>query len=191
LQKDLTKEMTDRDLLQRFYQSRDNEWLGVLLQRYTLLLFGVCMKYLKNEEEARDCVQQVFVKTIDELHKYEVHHFKSWLYLVTKNLCLMKLRGQKGKKSVELAEKDLARAEESEDVNSYWEKEKLLEILQQGIEQLQPEQKQCVTLFYLEKRSYQEICSLTGFNNLQVKSHIQNGKRNLRLFVEKKRRQPN
>ena len=191
MQRDPNKELTDRDLLQRFYQSRDNEWLGVLLQRYTLLLFGVCMKYLKNEEEARDCVQQVFVKTIDELHKYEVHNFKSWLYLVTKNLCLMKLRGQKGKKSVELAEKDLARAEDPEDVSSYLEKEKLLEILQQGIEQLQPEQKQCVTLFYLEKRSYQEICSITGFNNLQVKSHIQNGKRNLRLFVEKKRGQTN
>jgi len=191
LQRDPNKELTDRDLLQRFYQSRDNEWLGVLLQRYTLLLFGVCMKYLKNQEEARDCVQQVFVKTIDELHKYEVHNFKSWLYLVTKNLCLMKLRGQKGKKSVELAEKDLARAEDPEDVSSYLEKEKLLEILQQGIEQLQPEQKQCVTLFYLEKRSYQEICSITGFNNLQVKSHIQNGKRNLRLFVEKKRGQTN
>ncbi|HEX6914645.1 MAG TPA: sigma factor, partial [Chitinophagaceae bacterium] len=69
--------MTDQELLERFYTDRDNEWLGILLQRYTLLLLGVCMKYLKNEEEARDCVQQVFLKSITELGKYRVSYFKS------------------------------------------------------------------------------------------------------------------
>jgi RNA polymerase sigma-70 factor (ECF subfamily) len=63
--------ISDTELLNRFYADRDNEWLGILLQRYTMLLLGVGMKYLKNEEEAKDAVQQVFLKAISELHKYK------------------------------------------------------------------------------------------------------------------------
>ena len=89
--------ITDAELLQEFYNDHDNKWLGILLPRYTLLLLGVCMKYLKNEEEARDCVQQIFLKVINELHKYKVDYFKSWIYMIAKNHCLMKLRDQKNK----------------------------------------------------------------------------------------------
>ena len=76
----------DSELLRQFYEDKDNKWLGILLQRYTLLLLGVCMKYLKNEEDAKDSVQQVFLKSITELHKYKVDYFKSWLYMVTKTI---------------------------------------------------------------------------------------------------------
>ena len=84
--------MTDQDLLEKFRQSGDNSWLGILLERYTLLLFGVCMKYLKNEEGAKDAVQQIFLKVITELPKYKVDYFKSWLYTIARNYCLMKIR---------------------------------------------------------------------------------------------------
>src|ERR1700754_2301558 len=84
--------ISDQELLEKFYADHNNEWLGILLQRYTLLLLGVCMKYLKNEEEAKDSVQHIFLKVIQELHKYKVDYFKSWLYMVAKNHCLMKLR---------------------------------------------------------------------------------------------------
>src|SRR6476646_297552 len=82
----------DKELLDRFYGDHDNKWLGILLPRYTLLLLGVCMKYLKNEEDAKDSVQQIFLKVIGELHKYKVEYFKSWIYMIAKNHCLMKLR---------------------------------------------------------------------------------------------------
>ena len=81
--------MTDQEILENYYTRHDNEWLGVLLERYTLLLLGVCMKYLKNEEEAKDSVQQIYLKVIQELQKYKVEYFKSWLYMVAKNHCLM------------------------------------------------------------------------------------------------------
>ena len=84
----------DQELLEKYYASSDQQWLGILLQRYTLLLFGVCMKYLKNEEEARDAVQQVFLKVLVELSKYRVDFFKSWLYMVAKNYCLRMLRNK-------------------------------------------------------------------------------------------------
>jgi DNA-directed RNA polymerase specialized sigma24 family protein len=98
--------ISDAELLDKFYNDKNNQWLGILLQRYTLLLLGVCMKYLKNEEEAKDSVQQVFLKAIAELQKYKVTYFKSWLYMVAKNHSLMKLRDRQGKMPLALNEQN-------------------------------------------------------------------------------------
>jgi RNA polymerase sigma factor (sigma-70 family) len=173
----------DHELLEKFYATRDNQWLGTLLQRYTLLLLGVCMKYLKNEEEARDAVQQIFLKAITELGKYRVEYIKSWLYMVARNHCLMKLRGRNI--TVPVEEKTQLQAPET-DFAALAEKENSLNLLEESLKELNPEQKTCVTLFYLQKKSYQEIVSITGYSLLQVKSYIQNGKRNLKILVEKK-----
>jgi RNA polymerase sigma factor (sigma-70 family) len=186
--KDPFHHMTDQELLTRYYEERNNEWLGILLQRYTLLLFGVCVKYLKEEEEARDCVQQIFIKVITELPKYRVDYFKSWIYTITRNHCLMKLRDRHGHKTG-LTDSLLAAWDEEGGNSRHWEKERLLDWMGQALEELGKEQKLCVTLFYLDKRSYQEIAAATGFTLMQVKSYIQNGKRNLRLLIEKKARE--
>jgi RNA polymerase sigma factor (sigma-70 family) len=178
--------ITDTELLDNFYTDRNNEWLGILLQRYTLLLLGVCMKYLKNEEEAKDGVQQVFLKAIAELHKYKVDYFKSWIYMVAKNHCLMKLRDKHGKNNAVLNEQSLIAEEEFSHHREHIEKDQMLETMAMALEELNGEQKQCVTLFYLDKKSYQEIADNTGFSMMQVKSHIQNGKRNLRLLIERR-----
>lgn len=180
---------TDQELLERFYTTRDNKWLGELLQRYTLLLLGVCMKYLKNEDEAKDAVQQIFLKSITELHKYRVEYFKSWLYMVAKNHCLMKLRDRQGRYPAEIKEQMLVVTDEAASKNVHVEKDRTLELMTESLEELNREQKQCVTLFYLEKKSYQEISSQTGFTLMQVKSYIQNGKRNLKLLLEQKLKQ--
>jgi RNA polymerase sigma factor (sigma-70 family) len=180
--------MTDQELLDHYYSTGDNDWLGILLPRYTLLLLGVCMKYLKNEEEARDCVQQIFVKVITELAKYRVGFFKSWIYTITRNHCLMKLRDRHGH-AAELSEAMLAAWDEDPGKSSHREKEQWLDWMGQSLEELGKEQKLCVILFYLEKRSYQEIALTTGYTLMQVKSYIQNGKRNLKLLMEKKARE--
>lgn len=174
----------DQELLQRYYAENNNEWLGVLLQRYTVLLLGVCMKYLKNEEDAKDSVQQVFLKVINDLPKYKVEFFKSWLYMVAKNHCLMKLR-DKGKHTTEINEQLMATPEEADGIKSANEKEVNLSVMEQALGQLNNEQKVCVTLFYLEKQSYQQIAGNTGYTVMQVKSHIQNGKRNLRILMQR------
>lgn len=174
--------ISDAELLEQFYKDGDNKWLGILLPRYTLLLLGVCMKYLKNEEDARDCVQQIFLKVINELHKYRVEYFKSWIYMIAKNHCLMKLRGNKGS-HVELSDRTMPHEEIAVDKNDLIEKDRLLQKMQEALEQLNSEQQQCVTLFYLQKKSYSEIADITGYSMLQVKSHLQNGKRNLKLLM--------
>jgi RNA polymerase sigma factor (sigma-70 family) len=184
LNPDKYQHITDAELLQRFYADHNNEWLGILLQRYTMLLLGVCMKYLKNEEEAKDSVQQVFLKSINELHKYKVEYFKSWIYMVAKNYCLMKLR-DKGKYHAEINERIMATPAEEIDTNSFIEKDVALTNMAAALQQLNKDQQLCITLFYLEKKSYQEITESTSYTLMQVKSHIQNGKRNLKLLMEK------
>ena len=177
--------ITDQELLARYYDEHNNEWLGALLQRYTLLLFGVCMKYMKDEEEARDCVQQIFVKVITELPRYRVEFFKAWIYTIARNYCLMRIRDSHGRQT-SLSDSMLAAWDDEEGKSRHWEKEQLLAWMDQALDELGKEQKQCVTLFYLEKRSYQEIATTTGFTLMQVKSYIQNGKRNLKLMIEKR-----
>jgi RNA polymerase sigma-70 factor (ECF subfamily) len=177
--------MDDTEILQRYYkENNNNEWLGILLQRYTMLLLGVCMKYLKNEEDAKDSVQQVFLKVINDLPKYKVDYFKSWLYMVTKNHCLMRLR-DKGKYPVEINDQAMTAAEEPDSRASAVEKENHLSFMEQALDQLNSEQRSCIVFFYLQKQTYQQISQHTGFSIMQVKSHIQNGKRNLKIQMQR------
>ena len=177
-------DLEDKEILQIYYKEGDNELLGILLERYTMLLLGVCMKYLKNEEDAKDSVQQIFLKVINELQKYKVVYFKSWLYMVAKNHCLMKLR-DKGKYHSEINEQLLSSPGEAPEPVSPLEKDLILNHMEAALKQLNNEQQLCVTLFYLQKKSYQQIAESTGYNIMQVKSHIQNGKRNLKIFIQR------
>ena len=180
--------ISDAELLELHRADGNTEWIGILLQRYTLLLFGVCMKYLKNEEEAKDSVQQIFLKVLSEAGKYKIDYFKSWLYMVAKNHCLMRLRATQGRATKELNEKDFMAATD-EGPSGHLQDEHTYVLLEEAIEELSSEQKQAVTLFYLHKKSYMQIVAQTGYSLLQVKSYIQNGKRNLRILIEKKQKQ--
>jgi RNA polymerase sigma-70 factor (ECF subfamily) len=179
------EQYSDTALLDLYKKSRDNKWLGFLFERYSMLVFGVCMKYLKNVTDAQDATQQVFEKVILEISKYEVPFFKSWIYSIAKNHCLMQIRN-KSHKPVLLDE--FPEAIDSEANENSLLKEQLqqdqTEALLKAIDALGPEQKNCITLFYLKKQSYKEIEKTTGYTFQQVKSHIQNGKRNLRLILE-------
>lgn len=177
-------DISDGELLGYFYADGNQEWIGVLLQRYTLLLLGVCMKYLKDETEAKDAVQQIFLKVLTEVPKYKIEFFKSWLYMVAKNHCLMRLRDKGAKAAKELTDTHLVQTDE--DKSDVWQNEKTYALLEEAIDELNEEQKRCINLFYLQKRSYQQIADRTGFSGMQVKSYIQNGKRNLKIILEKK-----
>ncbi|HEX4849487.1 MAG TPA: sigma-70 family RNA polymerase sigma factor, partial [Puia sp.] len=178
--------LTDQEILDNFYADRDNDWLGILLERYILLLFGVCMKYLKNEDEAKDSVQQIFLKAITELHKYKVSYFRSWIYMVARNYCLMQLRDRQGKPVTAVNDRVIAIEDEDAGMNQLLEKENLLQLMSNSMDELNGDQKKCLTLFYLEKKSYQEVADSTGHSLMQVKSYIQNGKRNLKILLDKK-----
>ncbi len=177
----------DEELLKLYYETRDNSLLGELLRRYTLLLFGVCMKYLKDTEEARDAVQQVHLKAINELQKYKVQYVKSWLYMIARNHCLMKLRDRRPTQSADNLS-NLEAEDEFEQKKERFIREDNLKLLEESLQHLNGEQRTCIELFYLQKKSYQEVAAATGYSLLQVKSFIQNGKRNLKIMLLKKLR---
>ncbi|HVI48371.1 MAG TPA: sigma-70 family RNA polymerase sigma factor [Chitinophaga sp.] len=182
------QKLTDQELLQRYKADKDSEWIGVLFDRYALLMLGMCMKYLKNEEDARDAVQQIFLKVLSDLHKHEIQFFRAWIYQVTKNHCLMQLRQHHLKYKEEITDRSMDMAAEQTDTKAHQEKDILLENMEHALSQLNGEQRTCVELFYLQKQSYHQIADKTGFSLLQVKSYIQNGKRNLKLILEKQQR---
>jgi RNA polymerase sigma-70 factor (ECF subfamily) len=174
----------DSELIDLYWNTRDNRYLGILLERYTLPLFGVCMKYLKEEESAKDAVQQVFLKALTELEKYRVEYVKSWLHTVARNHCLMQLRDREAP-FVEITDRMNPSDREDEDMRLLKEvREQTLDLMEEALGELSQEQQSCVRLFYLEKKSYLEVSGETGYPLNAVKSHIQNGKRRLRIILQ-------
>lgn len=173
-------ELDDEQLLRRYRDSGDNSWLGLLLQRYTVLLIGVAMKYLKDKDAAHDAVQHVFLKSLTQLPAGEILNFKGWLYILMRNHCLQQLRDRTYLAADEALERVPAAPDEK---SEHLEKELSIEQMNLGLEQIPADQRSCITEFYLKRKSYQQIMDETGFSFAQVKSNIQNGKRNLRIYL--------
>lgn len=179
-------EKTDAQLIRAFVEDNSINDFGTLFERYTHLVFGVCMKYLQNKVEAEDAVMDIFEKLMSDLKKHEVKDFKNWLYRVSKNHCLMALR----KRSVKYrAEGDIAKEKQLEfmeiidEGHHLYEEDKragILISLHNALLDLKEEQRRCLEMMYKEKRTYREIVDITGYSMKEVKSYIQNGKRNLK-----------
>ncbi|MBK6347662.1 MAG: sigma-70 family RNA polymerase sigma factor [Bacteroidales bacterium] len=181
--------LTDEALVDLFRASGDQEIIGVLFRRYTHLVLGVCIKYLRDREMARDTAMGVFESLFSSLKKYEVNHFKSWLYTVTRSHCALALRQQKKDPQMIPWEENLMNEVMEKDgfshLNINDESEERIRRLYKAVGELSPGQQQCLLLFYLEGKSYQQISETTGFFLNEVKSFIQNGKRNLKINLER------
>lgn len=185
LKKISNNSLTDPELIVLYKKSGDLQVLAELYQRYMDLLYGVCLKYFKDPEKAKDAVMQIFEELITKLKKHEVENFKSWLHQVAKNYCLMQLRTPKNFKTIELPP-SLMQSEENVHLNGVLEKEENFQKLEYCLTTLSEDQRKAVQLFYIEGKCYNEIVELTGQEWNQVRSFIQNGRRNLKICMEKK-----
>lgn len=158
--------------------------LGELYQRYMDLVYGVCLKYFREPEAAKDAVMQIFEELVSKLKKHEVENFRGWLHQVARNYCLMQLRTPRNLKTVEF-NTDLVQNEENVHLNGVLEKEENFKKLEYCLGTLSAEQREAIRLFYLEGKCYNEIVEITGQGWNQVRSFIQNGRRNLKLCMEK------
>lgn len=174
----------EADLLSEYYRSGDIELLGRLYEPYMHLVYGLCLKYLKDKSKSEDAVMQIFELLIKKLRTHHVENFKSWLYSVAKNHCLMYLRAS-GKDIVLIDDSFMESAEIPHQDNNKEIEEEKLQLLEKCIEELNTEQQQSVRLFYLEEKCYKDIAEITGFDIKKVKSYIQNGRRNLKICMEK------
>jgi RNA polymerase sigma factor (sigma-70 family) len=183
--KDISSDsLTDAELISLYKKTNDLKVLGQLYQRYMDLVYGVCLKYLKESERAKDAVMNIFEELMVKLKKHEVENFKSWLYQVAKNHCLMQLRTPRNFKTVELPE-SLMQSGENVHLDGVLEKEENLQRLEYCLTTLSADQRKAVQLFYIEGKCYNEIVELMGQEWKQVRSHIQNGRRNLKICMEK------
>jgi RNA polymerase sigma-70 factor, ECF subfamily len=176
----------DDELISRYLQEKDPEILGVLFQRYMHLVYGVCLKYLKDREESKDTVILIFEKLKEEIERHEVHNFKSWLYVMTKNFCFRKLQTQASasKKFQEYSNDKIMESTLEMSPLDEIQSENLTEALKDCITKLKTEQRICIELFYYKEKCYQEISDLQNLPLAKVKSYIQNGKRNLKICLE-------
>ncbi|HMK25308.1 MAG TPA: sigma-70 family RNA polymerase sigma factor [Chitinophagaceae bacterium] len=176
--------LTDKELVALYKESGDMTVLGELYQRYMELVYGVCLKYFKEPETAKDSVMQIFEELVSKLKKHEVDNFKGWLHQVAKNHCLMQLRTPKNLKTVEF-KKEFVQSEENVHLNGVLEKEENFKKLEHCLGTLTEEQRIAIKLFYLDGKCYNEIVETTGHDWNQVRSLIQNGRRNLKNCMEK------
>jgi RNA polymerase sigma factor (sigma-70 family) len=181
---------SDSDLILEYKSTNNKEIVGHLFEKYTHLVFGVCMKYLRSEEDARDALMQIFEKLLEDLKKHEIVQFKHWLHTVSKNHCLMQIRSGKSvlarqrefKAEVENLHAAVADPVQDSAADDAKTKEERLEKLEKALLELNEDQRNCIQLFFLKEKSYQEIVQLTGYSMNDVKSHLQNGKRNIKLY---------
>ncbi len=181
------KTLSDKELADLYRGSGDQELLAVLYSRHSDLLFGVCMKYLKNADNAADACNDIYVELVSKLLKHEVLNVKAWLHTLARNHCLMRLRGDKKMPTDELPEQ-FVQSDESWHPDIAMQREQKLSALEECIEGLKNEQKQAVSLFYMEQKSYNEIAELTGIPWNNIRSQIQNGRRNLKICIEEHER---
>ena len=173
-------------MLVAFKTTGDINHLSNLYQRYMDLVFGVCLKYFKDTERSKDAVMDIFDELNTKLRLHEVDNFKGWLHVLARNYCLMQLRSPRNLKTTEFNPVFMYSEQNTHLNGEALEKEENFKKLEQCIDILPEEQKQSVMLFYLEKKCYNEIAVITGFDWNKVRSYIQNGKRNLKLCLEEK-----
>ncbi len=181
-------QLSDADLLINIRLHEDNEYLEILFNRYAHLLYYMCEKYLRDEADSKDAVMEILEKVIIDIRVKDVTNFRNWIYSVTKNHCLMKLRKEKQTKEIFQSENNFSK--------EFMESAYFLHLINEGsldndeidkaIGGLKEDQRTCLQLFFFEKKSYNEIAQSTGFTLKKVKSNIQNGKRNLKKVIARK-----
>lgn len=175
--------LSDEEIIEAYRHEVNPDLLAILFERYSHLVFAVSMNYLKNEEESKDAVLAIFEKLASDLQHYHIRKFSAWLHTVTRNYCLKEEKNKKIK--VRLSEEDKIMADEPEN-----DKDDSIDVhlnyLPEALKNLNTEQRTCIHLFFLKEKSYREISELTGYDYNQVKTFIQNGKRNLKIYLEKR-----
>lgn len=183
---------SDEELLKHYKQSGDKELFADLFKKHVSVVYGTCLFYLQDKEEAQDATMQLFEKLMLDINNREIENFKGWLSFVVRNHCISIIRKNKSQtkniKSYYEFEYETPDLDKEEKINAIHD-DLLIEQMKESLPKLKENQRICVELFYLQNKSYQNIADETGFTLNEIKSFIQNGKRNLKLLLEEKIRE--
>ncbi|MBB1285963.1 sigma-70 family RNA polymerase sigma factor [Flavisolibacter sp. BT320] len=174
---------TDAELVKAYREEGSMNVLGELYNRYMEMVYGICLKYLHEPEDAQDAVMAIFEELVLKLRQHQVENFKSWLYTLSRNHCLMRLRSQKQAPTVKMGD-GVMHSEADQHLEDVLSREENLKQLETCLESLADNQRKVIELFYLQGKCYNEISAETGIDWSNVRSYIQNGRRNLRICME-------
>jgi RNA polymerase sigma factor (sigma-70 family) len=180
------EDLSDEQLVSGYLEKSDKDLIAVLFERYTHLVYGICLNYLQDPDQCKDAVMEIFEGLFHKLSEHHVSNFRNWLYSVTRNHCLMTIRRRGSFQRATLGmqpeqdENEFPQYGTEEDDLTYSKK-----LILSAVDQLNAEQSTCIRLMYLDDKSYRDISGITGFSLNEVKSHIQNGKRNLKNYLLK------
>ena len=177
--------LTDEELLKRYCDSGELVYFVEAYKRYMPLVYGVALKYLKRPEDAQDAIMQLFEELVVKIKEVEIQSFKAWLYTCIRNNCLMEIRKRSKNLSVSLDDSFMEFCDDFH-LTVVSESENREESLRECVESLPEKQRISVKYFFFNELSYKEVEERTGFSLKMVKSFIQNGKRNLKLCLERK-----
>ncbi len=178
---------SDEELLKHYKQSGNKELFADLFKKHVSVVYGTCLFYLQDKDEAQDATMQLFEKLLLDIHNREIDNFKGWLSFVVRNHCISIIRKNKSTtkhiSSYYEFEYHEPTIEAEEKINAISD-DMMLDNMKHCLPKLKENQRVCVELFYLKNKSYQEIAHETNFTLNEIKSYIQNGKRNLKLLLE-------
>lgn len=179
------------DYVAAYRATGDLAILGELYEQHMELIYAVCYNYLRDEDEAKDAVMNLFEQLVTDLRRHDVQQFGPWLHSVARNYCLMQLRKSQTHPKTELVTNAISETDDEPLLNSLSDETDTLDLeedltrMEACLQTLPPEQQTCLNLFYLERKSYTDVADLTGYDLKQVKSYLQNGRRNLKICMSK------
>lgn len=172
--------------IEQYLQSGNKSFLGRIFEKHKQQLFFHCIKILKDQEDAKDLTSDAFIKAFEKIHSFDLNKpFYPWLAQIATNLCIDCIRRKKKIQFDQIEnQKDI---KSSDNQGADLENIELKDTIKGAIKKLKRQQKRCFCLFYIHEKSYKEIVKLTGYSDNEVRSYIQNGKRKVKLILEKER----
>ena len=181
-------EQSDDELLSRYRSTKDQKWITQLFGRYVQLIYGVCLRYTPDVREAEDFTMEIYQKVSDKALTHQIKAFKSWVYVVSKHHCLEQIRKVTGRR-IESFDPDFmqlrAELHPMDDMTDKLALEDKYDRMEYCLKQLNELQKKSIDLFYYQNKSYSEIAKIIEDEVSQVRSYLQNGRRNIKKCVER------
>jgi len=178
--------LSDEDLLAHYQRSGETHYLGQLYERYLPMVYGVCLNILRDAHAAEDAVMGIYEELSRKVQAHQIEVFRGWLYTLTRNYCLMELRRKKRMPTDYHPPENLVHYDAITPASEFEiARPSDVERLQLCLQGLPNKQRQSIQQFYFEGKSYQEIAQQLEEDVGKVRSYIQNGRRNLRLCLEK------
>jgi RNA polymerase sigma-70 factor (ECF subfamily) len=178
----------DAELLERYKRTKDQKWLSQLFGRYVHLIYGVCLRYSPDVREAEDMTMEIYQKIVSKTLNHQIKHFKSWIYVVAKNHCLEKIRKMTGRRTESFDPNFMQLASEIHPVDEKSSSDAVetkFKLLEECLKKLNEQQRVSIDLFYYQNKTYVEIAAIIEDEVSQIRSYLQNGRRNVKKCVER------